>query len=74
MAIWSTFSVVGLKTGSATLYLMKGDCVDAASTATVCIDETGAEVEDYTPITDAAGDAVAQDDDFRIGGGLQEGR
>ena len=49
-----TFSVVGLKAGSATIYLMQGGCID---------------VED--DCLDANDDP--QDDDFRIGGGLQEG-
>ena len=69
-----TFSVVGLKAGSATLYLKQGDCIDAAQAADGCVDETGAAV------LDAAGDPVSEasnwedeDDDFRIGNGPQEG-
>ena len=49
-----TFSVVGLKSGSATIYLMQGGCID---------------VEDDCVDVDNDGDP--QDDDFRIGGGLQ---
>ena len=61
------FSVVGLRTGSATLYLMKGYCVDARQDSDGCVDHTGAEV------LDADGDPrpANEDDDFRIGGDLQ---
>ena len=66
------FSVVGLRTGSATLYLMKGQCVDARQDADGCVDHTGADVldADGDPVSDDA-NWVDEDDDFRIGGGLQ---
>ena len=68
------FSVVGLKTGSATLYLFKGQCVDARQDAAGCVDHNGADVldADDNPVSDSA-DWVDEDDDFRIGGGLQVG-
>ena len=61
------FSVVGLRTGSATLYLMKGYCVDARQDSDGCVDHTGAEVLD----TDGDPRPANEDDDFRIGGDLQ---
>ena len=50
----ATFSVIGLKSGSATIYLMQGECIDVAPD---CMDADGEPLED---------------DDFRIGYGLQE--
>ena len=69
-----TFSVVGLKAGSATLYLMKGMCVDAVSDLEECRNETGALVTDEdgnSPVVDEDGDPYEEDDDFRIGNGPQ---
>ena len=57
-----TFSVVGLKGGSATIYLLQGQCPDD-----FCVDENG------DPMLDDDGDEIVEDDDFRIGGGLQDG-
>ena len=49
--------MIGLKSGSATIYLRQGDCIDV-DTSAACLDADGNALED---------------DDFRIGGGLQEG-
>ena len=50
------FKVVGLKTGSATIYLMKGMCVDALQEAHGCVDHTGADVldDDGVQVSEAA--------------------
>ena len=64
-----TFKVIGLKTGSATLYLFQGRCVDALLESQGCVDHTG------DPVLDSNGNQVAGElpngEDFRIGGELQ---
>ena len=54
--------------------MKQGDCIDAVQDDEGCIDEFGAQVLDDNdePVSDDE-DWVAEDDDFRIGGGLQEG-
>ena len=66
------FKVIGLKTGAATLYLLKGMCVDALQESQGCVDHTGADVlnADDVKVSDVAG-WVPEEDDFRIGGNLQ---